>query len=1103
MDYTVYTIGGGEFLVKILKGMTALSASTAYISILKIMVMFGLFWMLLEVSFMGKFNRGLKWFFTMFFIFNILFLPKVAVIVEDKLNPQLKDNIIGNVPFGVAVVGHYTSLMGDKMTELTETAYNSGMDYNKYGLLASVNVSDAVTRAKIIDPDFNRTIRHFMKQCVFWDIALKKYPERELLEADDMWEFLGNRTARARSFVIYDSKGADEIIWCIDGVAKLNNMKKWDKEVADLKTVIGSRLFPHLPKGEKDTAIDAGVTSFAGKLFKIAGTAEDAIKQAMLINSYKKDSMTPFGSPMGFAYAQARSETQTKLTYDLVRKQAQSWLPVLRGVLQGILYGAFPLVLMLMLLPIGVSVAKSYFGMFVWIESWGPIYAIINSMLTTYAGYEYGAETGGTLTAASHAGVMEVNQNIASVAGNMMMFIPFIAGGLMWGARSFTSLATSMLSTPMQTASEAAREVSTGNISLNNVQSGNMSYNNLTGNKMNDSVMVDSGRIQAFNSKGGMTSISSDGRMATDYTGSYSRNPGFDTKYFHNESSQLTDAANATQTAGIGDAIASQELQAKGLDSYVQGVVNQGESSNWQDGYSHTLTTEQRNAMQNYQSSIKDWAKSHGVSTEKAGKIFASVSANKLFKGVFGVGGGIEGSLSQSDRKMFDEAQKYMESTNFEENKSIVEGLAQKKDYTLTDSQGNNISYTIGENFKEASQLDKSARANFERAEGLRKEASYIQSEGYNITQDLQQPFMEYLREQKGVYGQPLTSQRINQIMTASEYGDKDSYILREQLFEDFMRKGGKKMADQHQLNQGNVITDPSVFNNRDDGGFSFNKTREDMNNTFNNNQGSAKNPENIINAGSNIKTATNIVENAVTPPPTNKDGDQGGDNVVQGGNSNQTPSAKEVNDSSPSSNVQVQMPKALQELGMPKYASRNVWNEMFNKFAASENPNKQSNDVVGDSAVPSSAVGSNNDNESVKGVPSWEVNAGVGGGDVAQNTNNKNDHNSDPYEVKETERRRIQEKMIQMNRQNELKISPRRIKNLEFINHIKDKTDSIVLDFESVINLDERTSYFNDEIRDEIPKICIIGCINLKNNIFKVNMVQFLILVSLSFNYG
>ena len=238
--------------------------------------------------------------------------------------------------------------------------------------------------------------------------------------------------------------------------------------------------------------------------------------------------------------------------------------------------------------------------------------------------------------------------------------------------------------------------------------------------------------------------------------------------------------------------------------------------------------------------------------------------------------------------------------------------------------------------------------------------------------------------------------------MTASEYGDKDSYILREQLFEDFMRKGGKKMADQHQLNQGNVITDPSVFNNSGDGGFSFNRKREDMNNTFNNNQGSAKNPENIINAGSNIRTNTNIVENAVTPPPTNKDGDQGGDNVVQGGNSNQTPSAKEVNDSNSSSNVQVQMPKALQELGMPKYASRNAWNEMFDKIAGSENSNKQSNDVVGDSAVTSSGDGGNNGTDNEKALPSGGANTGVGVGDVAKNTNNKNDQNSDPYEVKE-----------------------------------------------------------------------------------------------------
>ena len=97
------------------------------------------------------------------------------------------------------------------------------------------------------------------------------------------------------------------------------------------------------------------------------------------------------------------------------------------------------------------------------------------------------------------------------------------------------------------------------------------------------------------------------------------------------------------------------------------------------------------------------------------------------------------------------------------------------------------------------------------------------------------------------------------------------------------------------------------------------------------------------------------------------------------------------------------------------------------------------------------------------------------------------------PYEVHKKERHRIQEKMIHMNKQSELKISPRRIKNRDFINHIKDRKDSIVLDFESVIDLEERTSYFNENIRVEIPKICIIGCINLKNNIFKDFTIHYL----------
>ena len=103
--------------------------------------------------------------------------------------------------------------------------------------------------------------------------------------------------------------------------------------------------------------------------------------------------------------------------------------------------------------------------------------------------------------------------------------------------------------------------------------------------------------------------------------------------------------------------------------------------------------------------------------------------------------------------------------------------------------------------------------------------------------------------------------------------------------------------------------------------------------------------------------------------------------------------------------------------------------------------------------------------------------------------------HNIYPYEVKESKRELIQEKMIHINTQEELKIQPRRIKNPEFIQHIKNQENSIILDIESVLNLDEKESYFTDDIQaNDTPKICIIGTILLNEDmIFKDFTIKYL----------
>lgn len=97
------------------------------------------------------------------------------------------------------------------------------------------------------------------------------------------------------------------------------------------------------------------------------------------------------------------------------------------------------------------------------------------------------------------------------------------------------------------------------------------------------------------------------------------------------------------------------------------------------------------------------------------------------------------------------------------------------------------------------------------------------------------------------------------------------------------------------------------------------------------------------------------------------------------------------------------------------------------------------------------------------------------------------------PYEIHENKRELIQERMIHINKQSELKIHPRKITNRELINHINNQKDSIILDIESVVNFNEFNSYFSENNNYDYPKICIIGTILNHNHVFKDFTIKYL----------
>ena len=85
-------------------------------------------------------------------------------------------------------------------------------------------------------------------------------------------------------------------------------------------------------------------------------------------------------------------------------------------------------------------------------------------------------------------------------------------------------------------------------------------------------------------------------------------------------------------------------------------------------------------------------------------------------------------------------------------------------------------------------------------------------------------------------------------------------------------------------------------------------------------------------------------------------------------------------------------------------------------------------------------------------------------------------------YDFKDTNVRKIQEKMIHMNIQNDIIISSRTISSA-FQSIIEPGKNDFILDIESLIHLEEQSNYFNNVITEDKANICIIGSVYLKDN--------------------
>src|SRR6185295_16141575 len=121
-----------------------------------------------------------------------------------------------------------------------------------------------------------------------------------------------------------------------------------------------------------------------------AQAAADLLRQNIMINLVQDTSGIvgqKINDPAAVMLATARANATASInsSYMTMGKVAEQALPLIRNVIEAVIYAVFPFVFLLFLLAQGRGLGmaiKSFVLSLVWIQLWPPLYAILNYVAT-------------------------------------------------------------------------------------------------------------------------------------------------------------------------------------------------------------------------------------------------------------------------------------------------------------------------------------------------------------------------------------------------------------------------------------------------------------------------------------------------------------------------------------------------------------------------------------------------------------------------------------------------------------------------------------------------------------------------------------------------
>lgn len=522
----VYVLSGGEFLTAIFNGVAVLMGTTEWASMFRIAALMSV--MVLFATYIRGHDplEVLKFIAFFMFLTSVLIIPRRTVQIIDR-SDATSVHTVANVPLGLAAPAKFITGIGTALTEGFETVFHTpdSATYSKTGMLFGANLVGTATDFAFRNGDLAELFTAYVRNCVVGDMLLNhKYSLQELMNSEDPYSLIFSKPSPLRGVMVpYGNTMANrEGFWTCQELATgvlqpqlttdtQNGGKTWDYYVARITggKPNASALFGTL-LGDSYSYYYGGGSS-----------ASQIMRQTVVMNGLKQgiaSTSAQNGDAAGLVnLASQSSYTKMRLSQATSTSIATTYLPLLNTVLLAMVIGLFPVIILLASIhTLTLEVLKGYIFTLIYLQAWGPMFAILNYAVSMYLT----GKTGTLSFSLSNLSVIQqTHADIGSIAGWLSLSIPFLAWGIVKGLGSAVSQAGNYLGTAMNsTASSESSRAGDGSWAFNNLQT-----DNVAGNKWDNNYSWQSGNATTQLGNGATWTRTADGSTVANTTGAISK----------------------------------------------------------------------------------------------------------------------------------------------------------------------------------------------------------------------------------------------------------------------------------------------------------------------------------------------------------------------------------------------------------------------------------------------------------------------------------------------------------------------------------------------------------------------------------------------------